>query len=333
SRSIRQQDNPESYQERLNEFNSPDFQDAVNRSDAIIKNIVWKDSTDFLLPPAESEDIFSGLSNAINIKLPKYVELELFNDQTYKLEPHETGFNDMNNISMTRVQLPLAIGYAITIHRTQCMTHSKLVIDLGGKYWKPRMFYTVLSRTRHITDIIMLAYDRKSFKSATTPDDAAKHSIPDPNLSYTSNVNNTEKKNKRSRNNSKHPNKRWKVINNININDTTNVDDDTNMVDDIIKPADVIICEKQRLLFCGSYALRAIVQDRQIFDNTYLISLAEELATQELILRPCATTVRQFYFNYITDYYHIQVIQKALQQQYNIELLQLQKKDETSYLH
>ncbi|CAF5041630.1 unnamed protein product, partial [Rotaria sp. Silwood1] len=38
---------------------------------------------------------------------------------------------------MTRLQLPLALRYAITIHRTQCMTYSKLVIDLGGKYWKP----------------------------------------------------------------------------------------------------------------------------------------------------------------------------------------------------
>ncbi|CAF3963484.1 unnamed protein product [Rotaria sp. Silwood1] len=105
------------------------------------------------------------------------------------------------------------------------------------------------------------------------------------------------------------------------------------MVDDIIKPEDVIICEKQRLLFCGGHALRALVQDRQIFHDTYLISLAEELATQELILRPHVTTVRQYYFNYITGYYHIQVIQKALQQQYNIELLQLREKDETSYLH
>jgi ATP-dependent DNA helicase PIF1 len=65
---------------------------------------------------------------------------------------------------MTRLQLPLCLGYAITIHRTQCMTYSKLIIDLGGKFWKPGMFYTILSRTRRITDIIILGYDRKSFK-------------------------------------------------------------------------------------------------------------------------------------------------------------------------
>ncbi|CAF4026002.1 unnamed protein product [Rotaria sordida] len=351
SRSIRQRDNPENYQERLKELNSPDFEDAVyaygvrkltnlrnieklkkhashsknpifminavdkvamittsffnssktshrackinlkpspdenkcgslyqrlpicvgarviirrnidqdnsviNGTDAIVKKIVWEDSTDFLLPPATSEDLFPGLSNVINTKLPKYVELELFNGQTYKLEPQESRFNDMNNISMTRLQLPLALGYAITIHRTQCMTYSKLVIDLAGKYWKP-------------------AYDRKSFKN----------SVPDSNVSYTSGVNNTEKKNKKSRNGSKHTNKRLKVINNIN------VIDDNNIGDDIITPEEVIICERQRRLFCGRHALRGLVQDRQIFHDTYLISLAEELATEELALRPTTTT-------------------------------------------
>ncbi|CAF4422142.1 unnamed protein product [Rotaria sp. Silwood2] len=372
SRSIRQQDNPESYQERLKELNSPDFQDAVHAKTSnrtckinlkpspdenkcgslyrrlpicvgarvIIRRNIDQDNSvingNFLLPPAESEDIFSGLSNVINAKLPKYVELELFNGQTYKLEPQETRFNDMNNISMTRVQLPFTLGYAITIHRTQCMTYSKLVTDLGGKYWKPGIFYTVLTERISIDGLKEIErLQRIERENPIKFDDYLNeaHSIPDPNLSYTSNVNNTEKKNKRSRNNSKHTNKRLKVINNININDATNVDDDTNMVNDIIKPENVIICERQRRLFCGGHALRALVQDRQIFDDTYLISLAEELATQELILRPRATTVRQYYFNYINGYYHIQVIEKALQQQYKIELLQLQEKDETSYLH
>jgi ethanolamine utilization protein EutP (predicted NTPase) len=82
---------------------------------------------------------------------------ELFNGLEYKIEPQETRFKDMNNISMTRLQLPPSLGYAITMHRSQCMTYSKMVIDLGGKYWKARMFYTVLSRTRRITDIIILA--------------------------------------------------------------------------------------------------------------------------------------------------------------------------------
>jgi ATP-dependent exoDNAse (exonuclease V) alpha subunit len=76
----------------------------------------------------------------------------------------EATFKDKNGISMTRRQFPLSLGYAITVHRSQCMTYNKLVVDLTGKNWKPGMFYTILSRTRKLNDIIILAYDRKSFK-------------------------------------------------------------------------------------------------------------------------------------------------------------------------
>lgn len=78
--------------------------------------------------------------------------------------PEEVSFKDKNGIWMTRRQLPLSLGYAITVHRSQCMTYKKLVVDRTGKNWKPGMFYTILSRTRKLSDIIILGYDRKSFK-------------------------------------------------------------------------------------------------------------------------------------------------------------------------
>jgi ATP-dependent exoDNAse (exonuclease V) alpha subunit len=78
--------------------------------------------------------------------------------------PEEASFKDKNGIYMTRRQFPLSLGYAITVHRSQCMTYNKLIVDLTGKNWKPGMFYTILSRTRKLSDIIILAYDRKSFK-------------------------------------------------------------------------------------------------------------------------------------------------------------------------
>jgi len=89
---------------------------------------------------------------------------ELENSSTYKMVTEEVSFKDKNGIWMTRRQLPLSLGYAITVHRSQCMTYNKLVVDLTGKNWKPGVFYTILSRTRKLTDIIILGYDRKSFK-------------------------------------------------------------------------------------------------------------------------------------------------------------------------
>ncbi|CAF5175146.1 unnamed protein product, partial [Rotaria magnacalcarata] len=285
------------------------------------------------------DDLFSELSNVINTKLPKYVELKLYNGQIYKLEPQEARFNDMNSISMTRLQLPLALGYAITIHRTQCMTYSKLVVDLGGRYWKPGMFYTVLSRTRRITDIILLAYDRKSFKTSVEGlkeierlqimekerplriDDFLCETIqnvtPDANIDYDFDLNNIEREIENSHHELEHAIKRIKMTTDNNLNNVFDNRDNT------INPEDVIVCERQYRLFCGRHALRALLQNVEIFDDTYLISLATELATQELITREDLHTLRDVYFNKSNGYYNIQVIKNALQLQCNIELMQL----------
>ncbi|CAF3453929.1 unnamed protein product [Rotaria socialis] len=318
---------------------------VVNGTDAVVKEIVWEDSTDFLLPPTTKDDIFSALSNGINTKVPKYVELTLSTGQTYKLEPQETRFNDMNTISMSRLQLPLALGYTITIHRTQCMTYPKLVIDLGDRYWKPGMFYTVLSRTRQITDIIILAYDPKSFKAYSLKeierlkrieeeqpiqiDDylCENNDITTSKTIYASNLTDVKESNRELEGKLEYPTKRFKTANNMN------VDNEYNHVDDIITPEDAIICERQQDLFCGRHALRALLQDTEIFDDIYLTGLAEELAKQELQVRDRLSTFENFYSTNSEGYYHIQVIQNALEHQFNIELVQINTLSKDSCSH
>ncbi|CAF4302547.1 unnamed protein product [Rotaria sp. Silwood2] len=271
---------------------------VVNGTEAVVKEIVWENPKDFLAAPLLCDDIFSTFTNVINTKLPKYVELELFNGKTYKLEPQETRFNDMNKIMMTRLQLPLALGYAITIHRSQCMTYPKLVVDLSGKYWKPGMFYTILSRTRHITDIIILAYDRKSFKVSREGlqeierlqrlekehpikiDDylSEKTCILDSNFSSDSCF--TDIKNiDETFNDNSYYSIRTRCQTNENV-----VNKQFDMFHDGMTPEGVIICERQERLFCGRHALRALLQNIDIFDDTYLISVGEQLATDELFL-------------------------------------------------
>ncbi|CAF4323315.1 unnamed protein product, partial [Adineta steineri] len=240
----------------------------------------------------------------------------LSNGQRYKLEPQETRFNDMNNVAMTRLQLPLALGYAITIHRTQCMTYSKLVIDLAGKYWKPGMFYTVVSRTRHITDIIILAYDRKSFKN---------FDVPVPNVSSID-VIIKEEKNKKCKDHLRCTNnKRRKTSTNINNNIHNNI------YNDDIHPEDAIVCEEQQLLFCGRHALRAFVQNLDKFDDSSLVSIGQELATQKLLIHEQERINQDIYYNIQDGFYHIEVIQNALRQEFNIELIQLEALNRTAH--
>ncbi|CAF3435365.1 unnamed protein product, partial [Rotaria socialis] len=293
-----------------------------------------------LKPSTDESKICVGARVLIrrNIDQDNYIinGMVLSDGRTYKLEPQESRFNDINNISMTRLQLPLALGYAITIHRTQCMTYPKLVIDLGGEFWKPGMFYTVLSRTRQLADIIILGYDRKSFKISKEGlieierlqriekeqpikitdylHNNIEHSYSDMHIEETNDE-------------LEYPNKRFKTIND------TNVRNEYNNFDDTINTLDMIICEPQEGLFCGRHALRALVQNREKFDDTYLSSIAEELSTQEMLINNHISTNEASYSINNNGYYHIQVIQKALEQLYNIELVQINTIDEKSHSH
>jgi hypothetical protein len=96
-------------------------------------------------------------------------------------------------------------------------------------------------------------------------------------------------------------------------------------------PEDISVCKIQERLFCERHALRALVQNKDIFDDLYLMSEVEKLGTQELIIREDASTSQQFYFNINDSYYNIQVIQKALREQYNVELVQLNETDRTAH--
>jgi hypothetical protein len=124
-----------------------------------------------------------------------------------------------------------------------------------------------------------------------------------------------------------YPNKRFKTIND------TNVRNEYNNFDDTINNLDMIICEPQEGLFCGRHALRGLVQNREKFDDTYLSSIAEELSTQEMLINNDISTNEASYSINNNGYYHIQVIQKALEQLYNIELVQINTIDEKSYSH
>ncbi|CAF1487611.1 unnamed protein product, partial [Adineta ricciae] len=311
----------------------------VNGTDAIVKEIVWEDPRNFLSSPIAVDDTFNSLNNVINTKLPKYVVVELDNGLEYKIEPQETRFKDMNNVNMTRLQLPFALGYAITIHRTQCMTYPKMVVDLGGKYWKAGMFYTVLSRARRITDILLLAYDRQSFKvsrdglqeierlqkieneNPVKLDDYLRYKTDDSalNSAVSSDMNCIEEKNQKRKydvNNEIEENKRCKTASNV-----VRILNDIDVTKDLI-PEHFIICEKQQRLFCGRHALRAIVQNTTFFDDEFLQSLGRQLASDELMIREDISAIDNEYFNVYSGYYNIQVVQEALRRQCNIELIQ-----------
>ncbi|CAF4040233.1 unnamed protein product [Rotaria sordida] len=133
--------------------------EMVNGTEAIIKDVVWDKDDDIILPMS-NRCVFPNLNRALTVKLPKYIELELDNGSIYKMTPEEVSFKDQNGIWMTRKQYPLSLGYAITVHRSQCMTYNKLVVDLTGINWKPVKIISFEIDSKHSTYYELIRRER-----------------------------------------------------------------------------------------------------------------------------------------------------------------------------
>ncbi|CAF1456549.1 unnamed protein product [Adineta ricciae] len=63
------------------------------------------------------------------------------------------------------------------------------------------------------------------------------------------------------------------------------------------KPEDIIICEKQESLYCGRHVLRAVSQRLDLFSDTYLKEVAQNLANFEQIYSHQESVL-------VTEYHH-----------------------------
>ena len=58
----------------------------------------------------------------------------------------------------SRVQFPLKLGWAITIHKSQGLTLTKAVVDLSDASWAPGLHFVALSRVRRIEDVLLAPF-------------------------------------------------------------------------------------------------------------------------------------------------------------------------------
>lgn len=60
----------------------------------------------------------------------------------------------MSGVQCSRLQLPLKLAWAVTIHKAQGLTLDKVVIDVGKKEFSSGLTFVACSRVRHLNDIL-----------------------------------------------------------------------------------------------------------------------------------------------------------------------------------
>ena len=76
-----------------------------------------------------------------------------------------------NNIKVTRLQFPLRMSAARTVHKAQSSTHKEIVVDMSGcekaprHYWE-HMHYVAFSRCTHLQGLHILAINEENIRSS-----------------------------------------------------------------------------------------------------------------------------------------------------------------------
>lgn len=99
----------------------------------------------------------SGLHTLIRFQSYQHMEKKHYKDKVTNVE------SVMEYPVATVKQLPLKLGYAITVHRSQGQTFDGVVADLS-KVFTAGLGYVALSRVRNLEDLVITGWNRKALE-------------------------------------------------------------------------------------------------------------------------------------------------------------------------
>ena len=75
------------------------------------------------------------------------------------IAPIRRTWDGKSGILCSRLQLPVRLAWAITVHKSQGLTLQKAVVDLGSKEFTAGLSFVAVSRVRSIGDILFKPFN------------------------------------------------------------------------------------------------------------------------------------------------------------------------------
>lgn len=111
-------------------------------------------------------DLESGLANGsrgvvVEFSMEEYPIVLFLNGKKVEIKEDKWEMTESLVPIIAKVQVPLKLGYAVTIHSSQGATMDCVKMDLGSSIFEYGQLYTALSRVRTLEGLSLVSFDKK----------------------------------------------------------------------------------------------------------------------------------------------------------------------------
>jgi ATP-dependent DNA helicase PIF1 len=95
-----------------------------------------------------------------------WIEVKWVSGKVLKVSPNLYEFADESEqVAYSRIQIPLALAYSVSIHKSQGQTLDSVAVDLGPKVFEFGQAYTALSRVKCLEGLYLTEFNEKVLKA------------------------------------------------------------------------------------------------------------------------------------------------------------------------